>query len=63
LFSHCLCHPPAGLLQKKSNEGNQTTLEATLMAQQTPFQREKVRQLQPQAVGTWWQSGHPGWAI
>ena len=23
----------------------------------------QVRQLQPSAVGSWWQSGHPGWAI
>ena len=33
---------PAGLLQKKSQEGSQTTMEATLMAQQTPAQREQV---------------------
>ena len=38
-------------------------MEATLMAQQTPGQREQVRQLQPQAVASWWQPGHPGWAI
>lgn len=54
---------PVGLLQKKSQEGTQTTMEATLMAQQTPAQREQVRQLQPQAVASWWQPGHPGWAI
>jgi hypothetical protein len=54
---------PVGLLQKKSQDGAQTTMEATLMAQQTPGQREQVRQLQPSAVGSWWQSGHPGWAI
>ena len=23
----------------------------------------QVRQLQPNAVGSWWQGGHPGWAI
>ena len=34
--------PGAGLLQKKSQEGTQTTMEATLMAQQTPSQREQV---------------------
>ena len=33
----------AGLLQKKSQEGTQTTMEATLMAQQTPAQREQVQ--------------------
>ena len=22
-----------------------------------------MRQLQPQAVASWWQPGHPGWAI
>ena len=32
----------AGLLQKKSQDGTQTTMEATLMAQQTPQQREQV---------------------
>ncbi|KAK9831959.1 hypothetical protein WJX81_003135 [Elliptochloris bilobata] len=54
---------PVGLLQKKSQDGTQTTMEATLMAQQTPSQREQVRQLQPGAVASWWQQGHPGWAI
>jgi hypothetical protein len=34
---------PAGLLQKKSQDGTQTTMEATLMAQQTPGQREQVQ--------------------
>lgn len=38
-------------------------MEATLMAQQTPSQREQVRGLQPQAVASWWAVGHPGWAI
>lgn len=33
---------PVGLLQKKSQDGSQTTMEATLMAQQTPGQREQV---------------------
>ena len=59
-MSLCFC---AGLLQKKSQDGLQTTMEATLMAQQTPAQREQVRQLQPGAVASWWQPGHPGWAI
>jgi len=25
--------------------------------------RAQVRQLQPGAVASWWQQGHPGWAI
>jgi hypothetical protein len=54
---------PVGLLHKKSQDGAQTTMEATLMAQQTPVQREYVRKLQPDAVTSWWQHGHPGWAI
>ncbi|KAL4859186.1 putative aldo-keto reductase 2 [Chlorella vulgaris] len=54
---------PVGLLTKKAQEGAQTTMEATLMAQQTPAQRDQVRALQPQGVGAWWQQGHPGWAI
>lgn len=37
----------AGLLQKKSQDGTQTTMEATLMAQQTPQQREQVAPLPP----------------
>ena len=54
---------PVGLLTKKASDGSQTTMEATLMAQQTPAQREQVRALQPQGVATWWEHGHPGWAI
>ncbi len=38
------CHV-AGLLQKKAQDGLQTTMEATLMAQQTPAQREQVHTL------------------
>jgi hypothetical protein len=33
---------PVGLLQKKEEQGAQTTMEATLMAQQSPQQREQV---------------------
>lgn len=33
---------PVGLLQKKDEIGSQTTMEATLMAQQSPGQREQV---------------------
>ena len=54
---------PVGLLTKKASDGAQTTMEATLMAQQTPAQRDQVRSLQPQAAASWWQPGHPGWAI
>ena len=39
LLMHARC---AGLLQKKAQDGTQTTMEATLMAQQTPQQREQV---------------------
>ena len=55
--------PPAGLLTKKAQEGAQTTMEATLLAQQTPAQRDQMRALQPAASAAWWQPGHPGWAI
>uniref|UniRef100_A0A1D1ZYM3 CSE family protein n=1 Tax=Auxenochlorella protothecoides TaxID=3075 RepID=A0A1D1ZYM3_AUXPR len=54
---------PVGLLTKKAQDGAQTTMDATLMAQQTPSQRDQVRALQPAAVAAWWQGGHPGWAI
>lgn len=36
---------PVGLLQKKDEVGSQTTMEATLMAQQSPGQREQVSPL------------------
>lgn len=32
------------------------------MSQQLPLVFQ-VRQLQPTAVASWWQAGHPGWAI
>ena len=54
---------PVGLLTKRASNGTHTTMEATLMAQQTPVQREQVRALQPQAAAAWWHHGHPGWAI
>ncbi len=38
----------AGLLQKKSQDGAQTTMEATLMAQQTPQQRDQVLAPRPE---------------
>ncbi|KAK9846825.1 hypothetical protein WJX84_002893 [Apatococcus fuscideae] len=62
-LGNCDLDRPVGLLQKKGQDGTQTTMEATLTSQQTPGQREQVRQLQPQAVNGWWQPGHPGWAI
>ena len=42
MLKHAAAHF-AGLLQKKAQDGTQTTMEATLMAQQTPGQREQVR--------------------
>ena len=54
---------PVGLLTKTSSNNMQTTMEATLMAQQSPAQRDQVRRLQPLAEISWWQPGHPGWAI
>lgn len=53
---------PVGLLQRKDQEGGQT-MEAMLMAQQTPQQRHQVGIFQPLAVASWWQPGHSGWAI
>eukprot|EP00798_Chlamydomonas_sp_ICE-L_P030155 gene30155-35135_t len=58
---------PVALLQHQTVEGPEgaadSKVEATLMAQQTPAQRDLVRQLQPQAAHSWWLNGHPGWAI
>lgn len=39
------------------------TMEAVMMAQQTPQQRLQVALLHPAAVASWKQPGHPGWAI
>lgn len=36
---------------------SEDTLQAALLV------HEQVRQLQPGAVASWWQPGHPGWAI
>ncbi len=52
---------PVALLQHHRDPD--VKVEATLMAQQTPAQRDLVRQLQPQAAHSWWLNGHPGWAI
>ena len=56
---------PVALLQHHLDGLNsgEPKVEATLMAQQTPAQRDLVRQLQPQAAHGWWLNGHPGWAI
>ncbi|KAK9790768.1 hypothetical protein WJX73_001816 [Symbiochloris irregularis] len=54
---------PVGLLTKREASGDQTTLEATLMAQLDASQRETLRKLQREASLSWWQPGHPGWAI
>lgn len=58
---HACMH--AGLLTKREASGDQTTLEATLMAQLDANQRETLRRLQREASLSWWQPGHPGWAI
>eukprot|EP00798_Chlamydomonas_sp_ICE-L_P011523 gene11523-34235_t len=58
---------PVALLQHQDvpgpNHATETKVQATLMAQQTPAQRDLVRQLQPQGAHSWWLNGHPGWAI
>lgn len=53
--------PIAGLLTKKAQEGAQTTMEATLMAQQTPAQREQVGGLLGFGVWAGW-VGSSWWA-
>ncbi|GAX78271.1 hypothetical protein CEUSTIGMA_g5713.t1 [Chlamydomonas eustigma] len=53
---------PVALLQTIDDEG-EARVEATLMANLTPVQRELVRQMQPEAAQGWWMPGHPGWAI
>ena len=50
---------PLGLVAPGPSGG----LEATLMAQLSPAQRDAVRALRPRAAAAWWQPGHPGWAI
>eukprot|EP00803_Ostreobium_quekettii_P007979 evm.model.scf_324.1 EVM.evm.TU.scf_324.1 scf_324:1593-3902(+) len=53
---------PVALLHKLAHSG-QTSIEATLMAQLTPEQRELVRGLQQHAVSFWWHPTHPGWSL
>ena len=53
---------PVALLHKLGDSG-QTSIEATLMAQLTPDQRELVRTLQQHAVSFWWHPTHPGWSL
>ncbi|GMH34106.1 hypothetical protein BSKO_01940 [Bryopsis sp. KO-2023] len=38
-------------------------IEATLVAQLDPHQREQVRLLRGQAVQAWWKAAHPGWSL
>uniref|UniRef100_A0A061QPJ5 Uncharacterized protein n=1 Tax=Tetraselmis sp. GSL018 TaxID=582737 RepID=A0A061QPJ5_9CHLO len=55
---------PVGLLQKKDTlPGSDPQYEVILLHQQTPAQRQQVRQLQRAAVQNWWRAGHVGWAI
>ncbi len=53
---------PVALLQTRM-EGAEPKLEACLLADLLPVQRELVHRLQPQAAHSWWLPGHPGWAI
>jgi hypothetical protein len=38
-------------------------LQIVAQQQQTPMQRDVVRQLLPQAEECWWSPGHVGWAL
>eukprot|EP00210_Caulerpa_lentillifera_P004247 g4051.t1 len=53
--------PVALLKWRGSNE--QQNIEATLMVQLTPQQREEVRIFQSQAYQCWWKTAHPGWSL
>lgn len=54
----------AGLLKAKADSGGQqTTLEAILVTRLPPGEKEKLKRLQRQATISWWQPGHPGWAV
>jgi hypothetical protein len=54
---------PKALLVRRAGEGGEPLVDAIPAPQQTPEQREAVRQLQPQAVAGWWSNGHVGWTI
>lgn len=40
-----------------------SSLQITPQAQQTPLQRDAVRQLLPRAEECWWAAGHTGWTL
>ncbi len=50
-----MCLLPGPSVDWSHNQGK--TTQAALLV------HEQVRQLQPGAVASWWQPGHPGWAI
>lgn len=53
---------PVALLRWFGSNEHQN-IEATLMAQLTPSQREEVRMFQSQAHQCWYKSAHPGWSL
>lgn len=53
---------PVALLRWFGSNEHQN-IEATLMAQLTPQQREEVRTFQIQAQQCWYKNAHPGWSL
>lgn len=54
---------PAALLQRVLEPSGSTRLQVVPQQQQTPLQRDAVRQLLPQAEECWWSPGHIGWTL
>lgn len=56
---------PVGVLQRSAEIGadGRITMAVTLTSGQTPGQRQLAADLKNRAILSWWQPGHPGWAI
>jgi hypothetical protein len=55
--------PVAALLQRVLEPTGGSRLQVIPQQQQTPLQRDAVRQLLPQAEECWWSPGHIGWTL
>lgn len=59
----CLFLWCAALLQRVAEPNGSSRLQIVAQQQQTPAQRDVVRQLLPQAEECWWSPGHVGWTL
>ncbi|KAF8065943.1 sua1 [Scenedesmus sp. PABB004] len=54
---------PQALLQSVVDASGASQVEVVPQTQQSPVQRDVVRQLLPRAEAAWWAPGHTGWGI